>query len=355
MTADRTWRLGHRPELDGLRGVAIALVVLSHLSRPLSHLRFLGLAGVVVFFVLSGFLITSLLLEERERSGSLDLLGFYRRRALRLAPALVACVVVVGVAGAALGSRLGPTYAPPALVLGALTWTSNWVVAGGEHAGTALTHTWSLSIEEQFYLVWPPLLLVLLRRRQRWLVPGLVAGACASAAMRFVLIPEGVDRINNGSDTRADALLVGCLVAVLVHRRAPRPARPVVALLLLVAIVASSLWFPVAAVVLLLPLTTAAATAVVVTSVVGDGGVRWLRGRALTLLGRRSYGWYLWHWPVVVAANRLLDDPGWPLLALVVLPVCAVLVTLSWRYVEQPFLRLRRRPAGVARPVPVTG
>ena len=98
VTADRTWRLGHRPELDGLRGVAIALVVLSHLSRPLSHLRFLGLAGVVVFFVLSGFLITSLLLEERERSGSLDLLGFYRRRALRLAPALVVCVVVVGVA-----------------------------------------------------------------------------------------------------------------------------------------------------------------------------------------------------------------------------------------------------------------
>src|SRR6478735_1732608 len=254
VTADRTWRLGHRPELDGLRGVAIALVVLSHLSRPLSHLRFLGLAGVVVFFVLSGFLITSLLLEERERSGSLDLLGFYRRRALRLAPALVACVVVVGVAGAALGSRLGPTYAPTALVLGALTWTANWVVAGGEYAGTALTHTWSLSIEEQFYLVWPPLLLVLLLRRwQRWLVPALVAGACASAAMRFVLIPEGVDRINNGSDTRADALLIGCLVAVLVHRRDPRPSRPVVALLLLATIVGSSLWFPVAAVVLLLP------------------------------------------------------------------------------------------------------
>lgn len=335
------WRLGHRPALDGLRGIAVLLVVVSHLSIGTGFVRSLGPIGVSVFFTLSGFLITSLLLDEREREGRVDLRSFYARRARRLMPAMVAVVVAVAAAGLVLGAG----YVGWSLAAGALTYSSNWISMVGGGAGSALGHTWSLAIEEQFYVVWPLAFIALSRLGRRALVLGLGAAIATSLILCVALYPEGWQRVYYGSDTRAAGLLIGCLLAVLLREhRAPRgsAAAAAGAVVLIVAAAAGPLPF----VFMMAPPAVALLTVVAIVASVGARRVRFLEWRPLRLVGQRAYGLYLWHYPVVIAASHLLEQPTMLEMAIAVLPASAALTVLSWRFVESPWLRHRQELAG---------
>lgn len=332
-TGSDTWRLGRRPALDGLRGVAVLLVVVSHLFEA-GPMHTLGPVGVTIFFTLSGFLITCLMLEEHTDTGRVALPAFYRRRVLRLAPALLACVLLMALIDVLVGGSL---VGWP-LVVGALTYSSNWIQAAGLGADSALAHTWSLAVEEQFYLLWPAVLLLLRRGPRTVVVTLLCAGIVASVGLRFALIGEGWARVYFGFDTHADALLVGCLLAVVMHGRIAgrsHSAWPALCLLAAVPVMFAGMSFAL----LLLPLVVALTFASAIFASVQATEVRWLSWAPLVLVGRRSYGLYLWHYPVILLTNRLLGDPGWLVLAATAVPVSWGLATLSWRYVERPFLR----------------
>ena len=234
--------LPHLSGLDGLRGLAVLAVILYHGGVSWAPG---GLLGVELFFVLSGFLITSLLVAEWTRSATIALRGFWARRARRLLPALFVLVLAIGVYYA-LG---GPTQAVPDLEsdgISTLLYFNNWhQIANGTNYFAAsgpispLQHTWSLAIEEQFYVVWPLVVLGVLAlarrrgasgRRSLQILLGLtVAGALASAVDMALLFGgrHGLDRVYYGTDTRAAGLLIGAslAIAVTLHRRRPGPTR----------------------------------------------------------------------------------------------------------------------------------
>lgn len=328
-----TWRLGHRPALDGLRGVAVLLVVASHLGVPGTWLRALGPSGVVVFFTLSGFLITALLLEERERAGRIAFGAFYLRRARRLFPAMLAVVTATAIVGVLVAGVVDYR-----LVVGALTYSSNWVQATGVGADSLLTHTWSLAIEEQFYLVWPVALLALASLSKRARLAVLAVAVTVTGMLPFFLWSEGWARIYYGSDTRAMPLLLGCLLAVTLHRTRNRAAPAWLAAASLAGAVAVTALAGQRATLLAVPQLVAVLSAAAIwAAATRDGGpmtVGWLR-----LVGARSYGLYLWHWPIFV----LLDHwgAGRLTLALVGIPAAWLVTLASWRYVEAPFLATR--------------
>jgi acyltransferase-like protein len=201
--------LGYQPALDGLRAVSI-VAVLAHHSHWLSG----GYLGVDVFFTLSGFLITALLTEEFARTGTITLRLFYARRALRLLPALLVLVVVC--AGTLLATV--PEYGPLVLHQAAavLFYVANWAWVIDVPLGV-LSHTWSLGVEEQFYLLWPCALLVMLRvssPRRLFAMTLVLAGA--GAAWRHALVQAGArfEHIQRGLDAHGDALLIGCALSL---------------------------------------------------------------------------------------------------------------------------------------------
>jgi peptidoglycan/LPS O-acetylase OafA/YrhL len=209
------------PSLDGLRGLAILAVMLNN-ARYLPG----GFLGVDIFFVLSGFLITALLLQEWQRTGTIRLGAFYARRALRLLPALFALLALVLVAPGLfyLAARPWKDAAIAAL------YATNWVNAFSLRNMAILDHTWSWTVEEQFYVLWPPLVPVLLalRVRRRWILSMVLLGISVSTRLRLLLWdgPASIKRLYYGLGTRLDALLVGCLVALLVSSDLiPRPWR----------------------------------------------------------------------------------------------------------------------------------
>ncbi|HKY57653.1 MAG TPA: acyltransferase [Aeromicrobium sp.] len=325
-----TWRLGHRPALDGLRGIAVLLVVAAHFDQ--NWITIAGPIGVMVFFTLSGFLITSLLLQERVRSGRTDLREFYRRRALRLFPALAAMLLVVALftmAGAPTGARTG-------MFASVAGYVSNWYLLAtpvdGHIVWGALGHTWSLAIEEQFYVVWPLLFMVAIRYGRKAILAISVGLAATSATVTLL-----ADRPLQATDSAAYCLLVGCALAAWMSGRQEGPgsrAVPVAAvgaLIGLVVVDSDHLAY------IAVPLLTSAA----IWSVTQAASVGWLSARPLEWVGQRSYGLYLWHVPVAVLWGRL----DAPYLVVVVTGVALSfgLTVLSWRYVEQPFLRMKDR------------
>src|SRR6266436_5940611 len=209
------FRLGYQPALDGLRAVSVLAVMLHH-----SGLLVGGWLGVDVFFALSGFLITTLLIEEHRRTGVIGLKRFYVRRALRLLPGLLALVIVLGTITIATSASVG--LAAILLRLAAvLFYVANWAIMAG-FGLYPFAHTWSLAIEEQFYALWPLALLALLRYvRTRVVIVSIVgAGIAASIIWRGVLLHGGsLPWAYQGVDARADSLLIGCAVAMLVSWR----------------------------------------------------------------------------------------------------------------------------------------
>src|SRR5262245_4168116 len=210
-------KLGYRPALDGLRGIAIALVVGFHAFRWPAN----GALGVDLFFVLSGFLITTLLLEEHRSFGRIGLRRFYVRRVRRLYPALL--LLLLALVAVTLAAGGFPSLdSPPAIgVASALTYTANVVVAASpSHVPAGMVHLWSLAAEEQFYVVWPLLIVLLLRwRSMRLLATSLVVLLLLAIAyrLRLALAGASIGRLYYGPDTHADSLLVGCAVGCGFH------------------------------------------------------------------------------------------------------------------------------------------
>jgi peptidoglycan/LPS O-acetylase OafA/YrhL len=333
-TPDERWRLGYRPALDGLRGLAIAMVLLGHGRIPGWHAP--STVGVTLFFVLSGFLITTLLIEERERTGRIDIVAFYKRRARRLLPALFAFLAVMAVLLAARGVDVVGTIVPPIL------YYANWVlVLGGELP--LVGHTWSLSVEEQFYIVWPAMLIVLLAVGQyRRLAIGLLLATVAVAAWRFILWDSStIERIARATDTRADALLIGCAVAFLFAIRARTV--PGWAVLVAVAMVGTAMAIELAIVRYAIGLSLTAVGGAVLVALAASRGVRVLEWRPLVWLGSISYGLYLWQTPTIAIARRAIEPE--PLGVVIGIAAAVALATLSRRFVEMPFLR-RRHASG---------
>jgi peptidoglycan/LPS O-acetylase OafA/YrhL len=369
-------RLRYMPALDGLRAVAVAAVLLYHGDVAWARAGYLG---VDAFFVLSGFLITTLLLAEWQTSRTIDLLSFWRRRARRLLPALflvlgaVALFAVTWAPADMLGALRGDAFATLAYVANWRFITSSDSYFAQFSSPSPLQHVWSLAIEEQFYLVWPVVFLILLRvtRGSRRALIGITASlAAASALLMAVLFTPGADpsRVYYGTDTRAQSLLIGAALALVLERRrlgATRSGRTV-----LHAAASGS------AAVLLWTwartpddadwlyrggfAVTAALVAVVIASVTSEApGTlgRVLSLRPLRWIGVISYGLYLWHWPVYVALTRGRTGlDGASLLALRF--ACTVaLATASYYLVEAPIRRgaLRGWRIRVLTPVTAAG
>lgn len=328
------WTLGHRPALDGLRGVAVLLVLVDH--SLLGWFVAAGSTGVGMFFVLSGFLITTLLLDNHETTGRIDLRGFYRRRMVRLVPALAVFLVVMVSIG--LVSRSAAT--------GVFLYSANWFAVAGVDMGGA-GHMWSLAVEEQFYLVWPLLLIALSRLSRRTLAWLCAAGIVASLLARFALWdPHDVTRAYVGTDANASGLLLGCLIAVIVReRRMSGSAARFLVPFAFVGLAASALsghgvggW-------LMAPAFAPFFTAVVLYGVVSNQkSAAWLSTPWLSLFGRRSYALYLWHFPLLIIVTPMVPSAWhWP--AVVgFLGLSWLLALASWRYVEAPCMAKFRAP-----------
>ena len=343
------------PWLDGLRALAVAAVLAFHSGATRATG---GSVGVDVFFVLSGFLITLLLMREHAATGRLHLGRFYARRVLRLMPALVVllagCLVYAALAAHPVGT--GDLHAT---LPGALFYVSDFQAAAGRLPMFGLTeHTWSLSIEEHFYLLWPLLLGVLLARGASlrllaWVTAGL---ALLSALLSPLLWAGGasVHRLYYAPDTRAQSLLVGCLLGLLVGADAlPSDPRAVRAVRWagvaggagLVAYVVFGSWLAGWNYEGGLTLLALASMAVVAATVLTPRGpaARVLGSAPLVAIGRISYGIYLWHWPVFVVLNTAYLGLPWLPTLLIRVSVTLTLAIASWWLVERRFLRLRHR------------
>jgi peptidoglycan/LPS O-acetylase OafA/YrhL len=330
MTAATTprerWHLRYLPALDGLRGIAIILVLLEHGRLTVGPA---GGVGVTLFFVLSGFLITSLLIQERDRTGHIELAAFYWRRVLRLLPGLV--VVLLVSAGTLVALDQAHEVIPD--LVPAVLYYANWAIIERD-LGIA-GHTWSLSIEEQFYVVWPLAFGLLLRSSvpARWLV---VAIVIVMIARPMVALVVGQLAARRTTFTVADALLLGCLLAFVLRSHAWRPSFWLVA----VSVAVIGIWSVIpsreAFAVIGLTMVGLASTVLVAAAATSE----WFTWRPLVALGAISYGVYLWHWPVMYIGGEYL--PSVPM-ALVFTVVTISIAGLSYRYVELPFLRMKKR------------
>ncbi|WP_109210471.1 MULTISPECIES: acyltransferase family protein [Microbacterium] len=350
--------------LDGMRALAVVLVVVYHLFPVLPG----GFVGVDVFFVISGFLITSLLLREHAARGRVALGAFWQRRARRLLPALALVVAVCSALALIVGGDVLVDL--DAQVLGAATFSYNWVsVAGGggyfaAAAPELFRNFWSLAVEEQFYLLWPLVFPLFLLLPWRWARTAAAFGLAAASAVWMGLVVAGggdVTRAYFGTDTHAFGLLLGVglafLLTPLFTAEAPRwTASPlarhltggagVMALVALVGLATvpaadTTATFPGS----LLAASLLSAVAIVAGVWPGSWFGPALDVRPMRWIGDRSYGIYLWHWPLLVLAAAafspdaaIASTPMW--IGLGVLAATAAASALSYRFVETPVRRL---------------
>jgi peptidoglycan/LPS O-acetylase OafA/YrhL len=348
---EKRWELGHRPALDGLRGLAILLVLVAHFGAPAKVCPGCsGNAGVTVFFTLSGFLITALLLEELAGTGAVSLRRFYVRRARRLGPALIACLLLALVLELTTMGRVSDGD----LFVGALTYTSNLLMIDGHWGHPAfIGQMWSLAVEEQFYLVWPVIFLGLSRLPRRTAMILLGYAAMAGVVLRHFLYwhaASGMDRNWFGPDARSDALLIGCLLAFYLHGRPTRTVGRVwvaAGALLVASLLPWSINFDPERNSVLAPLLAALAGAMLVYGAVNRPTGKVLGAPVLRYVGARSYGLYLYHYPILAALHQIGRTPT-PVTWLVAGSASFAVAELSWRYVESPFLSARRVVRGNA-------
>lgn len=316
--------------------MAIVLVLLSHTAIPLVGNG--GAVGVAIFFTLSGFLITSLLLAERHRFGSIKVLAFYRRRFLRLVPAMVVCVAAAMIVSLVTIQRI-PDWS---LIISTLTYTSNWVMIGDFPTPTSLGHTWSLAIEEQFYLVWPLVLIAAASLSRKRMIQILLVACVAVLALRALLWDGGAgeSRIYFGSDTRSDGLLFGAAVAFMLHG-AKEVVTRTTTLYGSIAVLAMCCFIPGAPKAILMPTVAGIATATLIYSVVQGRGFFLLELAPVRWIGQRSYGMYLYQAPINVFVIQTWGHSLW--LQLIVTPATFLAAYLSYKYVEGPFSRIKDR------------
>ena len=345
----KTRRLSHVPALDGLRGIAVLLVVAVHLPNVdhglLGHLP-RGFLGVDLFFVLSGFLITALLLRENEGSG-VRFRRFYQRRALRLFPALFALIIAYAIYAAISNIH----HAVVGMLLSMVFYFSNWrAVYAGAHAVTTpgLGHMWSLAVEEQFYMIWPIVLVLFfgMRRRLRSVVPLLTVLIAVIAIRRAMMFYAGTPwlYLYIRTDTRADSLLVGALLAILwVRRKTPTRYLGIAACCAAAVfawclrLIANDPFFYKGGYTIV-----AVCCAVMLLAVIeGNWFAKPFEWAPLRAIGRVSYGLYLWHFPVFTVVDRYGQGiPGAPRILLALVSAAAFTVA-SWYLIERPFLRIK--------------
>ncbi len=333
MTADhQTTGREYWPGLDGLRGVAILLVVIAHTGFFLSPLG--GQVGVTLFFVLSGFLITSILITELNKSAGISLKAFYKRRAVRLLPALLLFLLL----GSFLIDMLLPAFRPLVAAMPALFYFANYAHIAG-YPIPPNEHLWSLSVEEHFYLVWP-FILSLGRSIPR-------SRTLLSWAAALLIVRLGVGLFSprwayHGSVTNSYALVVGCALGAAhaegIKFRFPKYfAMGSVFLMTLIAawrvpsaevLLDRAVWVP--------PIATVLGAVAIWTLIKQPSSV--LESRWLRYVGTISYGWYLWHAPFLFlsATNDTLTK------RLLVAAGTFLIAAASWHFLESPILRKSR-------------
>ncbi len=366
---DATRKLGHRPALDGIRALAIALVLLHHTGFAVFRG---GGNGVNVFFVLSGFLITKLMVEERERTGTISVGRFYGRRAVRIlpAPAVMLAIFWLG-RGVMTDGAAERAYFDTELILAA-TYTTNlepyFLDPLSQADGTPfgyLGHMWSLAIEEQFYLVWPVLLLLIAlpRRRAGRVAASVMMGAAVIAITRLLIFESSAidDDLASIALFSFDGFAVGAALAIALHSGAfPR----------LEALLVKQ-WVAIAGVAILIvdlvagtytheiPTLYVVYTSLAAAAIIGHlycAPAREVAAFAstpiLVTIGRLSYSIYLWHNPIwiFISADRFTSTPK-PVLLLAEWSLTAVVVLASYHLVEQPAMRLRKRFVAPDHPV----
>lgn len=346
--------LEYQPALDGLRAFAAVTIVLYHLHLP-------GLAGgyigVDIFFVLSGFLITRILLKSVLVRGKVDFRRFYLRRALRLLPAYFAVVGTAVIADHFI--NVGGTLKG---AVASFFYVANWAIGVMGVGLGSLHHTWSLSIEEQFYLVWPALLTAAIwfaKRKGHHLGIYVATGLLGAYAATVVATAAGGSEafISNATPLRAVELLAGCLLASTLPSAPARGStvHEYLGPLCLVGLLVLIIFDPFggqAAPLVMWPLVSALTCGLIVALCRGVRMSRLFEIRPVVAVGVVSYGLYLWHFPVFASIDTTLGlrSAGPRVLALL---ITAVLVPFSYFVIERPFLRLKSRlePRNVATPV----
>jgi peptidoglycan/LPS O-acetylase OafA/YrhL len=353
--------VGRVVALDGLRGATVIIVFVSHLEVILPIPRFAVVPGGTVsldsFFVLSGFLITALMLREQARTNKVHTSRFYRRRAIRLLPPLLAVLVFQAIFAAASGVSYHEEWTS---LLSVTFYYSNWKLAFNSNAlgGTiapGLQHLWSLALEEQFYLIWPwvTIYFLTIRARLRTVVIVLVTIIVAISVHR-ALMYHGINSYYADfirTDTRADGILLGCLMAHLwIRNREPKRA------------IVLCGWLAAIYLAICLPLVNTPgpflyygginsidiACALVILALL-DGkwaGRHFFNLRAFVILGTVSYAFYLWHLPIFFAIRYY--GGGWPEWVRVTVAVSATvtMTALSWLFIEKPALEWKDRLEG---------
>lgn len=336
----------HIPALDGLRAIAVFLVIFYHFGFEWIP----GAHGVMIFFVLSGFLITWLLLKENEKHGRISISGFYTRRVLRIFPAfycywilLVALLLVTG------RKILWPQ------AISSLLYVSNYYNAINGDPNTGFSHTWSLAIEEQFYLLWP-VLFVLLRRnlkRMTLFLTCLILSVWIYRAVLCFLLNVDQGYIYAAFDTRLDHLMVGCLLAVLLKREAltsfwrvacSRVYAPLVTLGLFIA----SIYFDSSSVTRYRDVIGFAIEPVLIAVMViqlislhSASLWRWIDWPALRYLGRISYSLYLYQQITLGFVKKALSSQSIAIQFIAAVIVTILVATASYYLIERPFLKLK--------------
>jgi peptidoglycan/LPS O-acetylase OafA/YrhL len=345
----------YMPGMDGLRAIAVIGVILYHLNIPWFQG---GFAGVTVFFVLSGYLITDILIDEWNKHNKIDYLRFMIRRFRRLAPALLSMIFIVTLLVIFTNhpsfEKLRTDFLP------SLLYVTNWwyifhEVSYFDSFGPAspLTHTWSLAIEEQFYLIWP--LLVILGftfiKRKRFRLLAILAGVVISSSLMAFLYAPGDDpsRVYYGTDTRAFSLLLGATLACVwpsqrLSKTLPRHASWVLEIVGITGLVLIIIMFMVTSQFDSLHyqggmLLISVITALVVATFAHPASklAKWLSMKPITWIGVRSYGIYLWHYPIIILTTPIVNTDGLNVWR-ITLQIGATLFisALSYQYVETP-------------------
>lgn len=341
------------PALDGVRMIAVFLVILLHFGFS----QVPGGHGVMIFFVLSGFLITWLLLEEQGNTGTVSLRNFYWRRTLRIFPAFYAFWFFLMFLTFQNGAR------PNAHAWSAFFYVSNYYSALNTHPENGLSHTWSLGVEEQFYLIWPAVFLVCrnnLRLMTRVLV-GVIAAVVIHRAVLTFVFQVDESYIYSAFDTRVDQLMVGCLLAVLLKRKAlqrfwaivcSHPLAPLVTIGLVAALMifgrAITVHFREVVGYTLYGLLYG----VLIAQLIALSRTRlwsWLDSAPARFLGRISYPLYLYQQVTLFPVRRVLAEYPVAVQLAAAIAVTIVVASLSYYVIERPFLRMRHRQAPFGR------
>jgi len=353
----KPFKFGYVPELDGMRGFAILAVMVFH---AISHIFTGGFIGVDIFFVISGFLITALLIKEYDRYEHIGLKNFYFRRILRLGPALIFFLLVYSIASFWLFEHWKAlSNVTDSLI--ALFYMSNWARAFDIHTPDFLGHTWSLSIEEQFYILWPLTLRFLLKKiPSRKTILILVSSvAFFSWMLRIILSINGtsVERLYNGLDTRADSLLMGCALGIAMssnlissniqHKFSTilKYISPLAALILIIVIFTAKegsmsyyYW--------LLFLVEVLAVILILNIFLARNSIlsRIFSNKQLVWVGSISYGLYLWHYPIF----RWIGSYYHFSIVITIGTIATfIIATASYYLLEKPFLKLKNKFSSV--------